>query len=91
MSDKVNKPAHYNQGAIECIDALRSMLTLEEFEGHCRASAMGYIWRAPLKGGEEDIRKAIWYLRMVIGDDPRADEKIVDLETSLMTDNVIDT
>src|SRR5690606_10576655 len=36
MTDNVNKPAHYRQGEIECIDAIRAALTPEEFRGHER-------------------------------------------------------
>ena len=31
--DIVNNPKHYNTGEIECIDAIDSMLTSEEFIG----------------------------------------------------------
>ena len=69
--DPVNRPAGYNQGKIECVDGCRSSLTAEEFRGSCKAQAMQYIWRERLKGGDEDLRKAIWWLRMAVGDDPR--------------------
>ena len=71
MNDIVNQPPHYTQGNIECIDAIRSMVTPDQFLAHCRITAMQYIWRAPHKNGDEDLQKAIWYLRMAIGDDPR--------------------
>jgi hypothetical protein len=66
-ADMVNSPAHYNQGEIECIDAIKAALSEEEFRGHCKANAMKYIWREPLKGGDESIRKAIWYLNKMLG------------------------
>jgi len=69
--DPVNKPAHYNDGEIECIDAMRSALTDEEFRGGCKMQAMQYIWRERLKGGDQDLQKAVWWLRMASGDDPR--------------------
>lgn len=71
--DPVNNPAGYTQGEIECVDAERSCLTPEEFRGACKAQALQYLWRERLKGGDEDLRKAIWWLRMAVGDDPRAD------------------
>lgn len=60
--DMVNHPPHYTAGGIECIDAIRAALTPDEFRGHCKANAMKYIWRERNKGGDESIRKAIWYL-----------------------------
>ena len=81
MTDSVNRPAHYNQGDVECIDALRSMLTPDEFRAHCKACAQGYIWREKLKNGDEDLQKAVWYLRMAMGNDPRkTEERIAQLQ-----------
>ena len=34
IGDLVNKPEHYNQGSIECIDAIEAMLSKEEFIGY---------------------------------------------------------
>lgn len=62
VGDNVNHPAHYNQGGIECIDAIKAALTEEEFRGFCKGSALSYIWREKHKGGMEDILKAEWYL-----------------------------
>ena len=59
---KVNNPRHYTQGKIECIEAIQSALTEEEFRGYCKGNAMKYIWRERLKGGTESIEKAAWYL-----------------------------
>ena len=66
MNDSVNHPAHYTQGGIECIDAMRAALTDEEFRGHCKANAIKYIWRERMKGENESIRKAIWYLNAML-------------------------
>ena len=43
--DVVNKPKHYNQGGIECIDAIEAMLTHEEFVGYLRGNSLKYRWR----------------------------------------------
>ena len=60
---------------IECIDAIRAVLTPEQFEGYCRGNAMKYLWRAGKKvkpgqtveeAREEDLAKARWYLDTVI-------------------------
>lgn len=71
----VYSPPHYTAGEIECIDALKAGLTEEMFQGFCLGNAIKYIWRERGKGGDEDIQKAIWYLRMARGDDPRKEKK----------------
>lgn len=64
MADQVNHPQHYNQGAVECIDAIQSALTPEEFAGFCKGNCIKYCWRAGVKTNDsfEDLRKAQWYL-----------------------------
>lgn len=64
--DKVNHPAHYTQGAVECIDALEASMTPEEFRGYLKGCQMKYVWRYQMKGGVEDLRKARWYLDKLI-------------------------
>lgn len=66
--DPVNNPPHYNQGAVECIDAIESALGPAGFRAYCKGNALKYIWREEHKGGTESLRKAIWYLdRLVSG------------------------
>lgn len=57
MNDSVNHPKHYNDhpSGVECI-------VITEHMNFCLGNAMKYIWRASLKNGPEDLRKAIWYL-----------------------------
>lgn len=59
--DLVSKPAHYAYGAIECVDAMQSMLSPEEFRGFLRGNSFKYRWRYRHKNGIEDLRKAMWY------------------------------
>ncbi|KKL05504.1 hypothetical protein LCGC14_2605360 [marine sediment metagenome] len=40
--DMVNSPSHYNNGGIECIDAIRSMLGEEGFVSYCKGNALKY-------------------------------------------------
>lgn len=62
--DMVNHPPHYNQGAVECIDAMQSMMTPCEYKGYLRGCALKYLWRLESKGSaEENAEKAIWYLK----------------------------
>ena len=65
-SDMVNNPAHYNQGGIECIDAIEASMSKEAFAGHCKACAIKYLWRYQSKGGVESLEKAKWYLSRLI-------------------------
>lgn len=66
MNDVVNKPAHYNNGPVECIEAIESMLTSEEYIGYLRGNSLKYRWRFRYKNGIEDLRKARWYEERLI-------------------------
>ena len=62
--DNVDRPAHYNQGGVECIDALKAATVgLEGIQAFCVANAIKYIWRFKDKNGAEDLDKAIWYIQ----------------------------
>ena len=65
LFDDVNRPSHYTDGNIECIDYIQDKLTPEEFQGFCKGNALKYISRAGKKNPDkynEDLKKAIWYL-----------------------------
>jgi Protein of unknwon function (DUF3310). len=62
-SDTVSHPLHYTSGSIECIDAIRAALTPEEFRGFCKGNVIKYTWRERIKGGDESLKKAEWYLK----------------------------
>jgi len=63
----VDRPAHYNQGGIEAIEAIKASMSHEEFEGYLKGNAMKYLWRYRHKGKpEQDLRKAKWYLDRLI-------------------------
>tara|TARA_R100000995_G_scaffold53928_1_gene26367 strand:+ start:1315 stop:1542 length:228 start_codon:yes stop_codon:yes gene_type:complete len=66
MTDVVNNPEHYNQGDIECIDAIEAMLTEEEFIGYLRGNSLKYRWRFRYKNGVEDLQKAEWYEKRLL-------------------------
>ena len=55
--DMVNQPPHYTShpSGIEAIQ-------ITEYMGFCLGNALKYIWRADMKNGNEDLKKAIWYL-----------------------------
>lgn len=64
--DNINHPAHYTQGTIECIDAIESSMTPEEFRGYLKGCQIKYLWRYQHKGGMEDLKKCRWYLDRLI-------------------------
>lgn len=67
QTSNVEHPSHYNQGNIECIDAMIAAYTKEEVIAFCKLNAFKYIWRANNKGKPlEDLQKADWYLDKVI-------------------------
>jgi len=68
--DAVNEPDHYRQGMIECIEAIEAQLTAEEFRGYLKGSIAKYVWRERHKGGGESLRKAQWYLSLLIDKTP---------------------
>ena len=60
--DAVNHPSHYTTGGIECIDYIQEKLTPEDFRGYIKGNVIKYLTREQHKNGDEDIRKAQWYL-----------------------------
>lgn len=66
-ADMVNHPSHYNQGGIECIDALKAATVSKTgIEAVCTANAIKYLWRYEEKNGIEDVKKARWYIDRLI-------------------------
>jgi hypothetical protein len=63
--DNVNHPPHYNQGGIECIEAIKAALG-DGFVAYLRGNVIKYLWRCEHKGGVEDLKKAAWYLDRAI-------------------------
>ena len=59
----VHAPLHYNKGDIECIDAIKASMSLEEFAGYCKGNVEKYVWRYKYKDGLKDLEKATVYLR----------------------------
>lgn len=61
VHEKVNHPDHY-QGKHECIDEMVALFGVEDVKAFCRCNVYKYRFRAGKKNGEEDIRKAEWYM-----------------------------
>ena len=68
MHDPVTNPAHYadNFGGIQCIDAIETSMSTEEFKGFLKGNVQKYVWRYSQKNGAEDLKKAKWYLERLI-------------------------
>lgn len=66
LNDPVNHPAHYTQGGIECIEALKAALGFEGFKAYCRGNIIKYLWRTEHKNKVQDLKKARWYLDRLI-------------------------
>jgi len=65
--DLVNNPSHYSEtGVVECIEAIESQLTIEEYAGYLRGNCVKYLWRWKNKGGVQDLKKCKWYLERLI-------------------------
>lgn len=65
-TNMVENPAHYQsmnkEISIDCITAMRAAFNDYEVADWCRLNAFKYLWRSSHKGGNEDIKKAVWYL-----------------------------
>ena len=61
LNDIVNHPKHYTAGSIECIDYINAC-KFDYLEGNI----VKYVTRYRNKNGVEDLRKAEFYLRMLI-------------------------
>lgn len=69
MKETVNHPSHYNQGGIECIDAMEAAVSgLTGAEALLTGQIIKYLWRWKYKNGVEDLQKARWYLDRLIED-----------------------
>ncbi len=72
--DMVNSPAHYTDGGIETIDFIEAKLGVLGFNSYCIGNAIKYLSRAGKKtiGGNtpymEDVEKASWYLKRLLGE-----------------------
>ena len=61
-ADMVNHPSHYETGRFECIDVMVETQGVEAVKDFCICNAFKYLYRHKNKNGNEDVKKAIWYL-----------------------------
>jgi len=63
----VDHPSHYNNGKVECIDAMEAATVNKSgIEAICVSNIIKYLWRYESKNGIEDIKKAQWYLDKLV-------------------------
>ena len=66
-ADMVNAPPHYNQAGIDCIDAIAAAtINKTGVEAFNVGNVIKYLWRYESKNGVEDVKKAHWYLDLLI-------------------------
>lgn len=65
-TDNVNSPKHYSGScSLECIDVMITIFGEEYVIGFCLCNAFKYLWRHKFKNGDEDLKKAEWYINYV--------------------------
>ena len=65
--DMVCHPAHYNQGKVECIDAMAAATVNKRgIEAICVSNVIKYLWRYEAKNELEDVKKAQFYLNRLV-------------------------
>lgn len=62
VNDYVNHPPHYESGQFECIDVMLETQGINAVQNFCVCNAFKYLYRHNKKNGDEDIKKAAWYL-----------------------------
>ena len=61
MTDVVNKPAHYGDGQIECIDYMKDNMDAMMFLGYLEGNTKKYLHSYRYKGNPvEDLKEAQW-------------------------------
>jgi hypothetical protein len=64
--DNVNHPSHYETGKFECIEVMIETQGVQAARDFCICNAFKYLWRHNRKNGDEDIKKANWYLNKAV-------------------------
>lgn len=65
--DMVRHPQHYNQGKVECIEAMAAATVNKRgIEAICVSNVIKYLFRYETKNGLEDVKKAQFYLNRLI-------------------------
>lgn len=62
VDNTVDHPKHYTDCSLECIAVMELMFGKHNTNIFCMINAFKYMWRYKHKNGEEDLKKARWYL-----------------------------
>lgn len=63
--DNIN-PEHYKTNANECFDEMIHLFGIEAVKSFCKCNVHKYRYRAEHKNGNEDLKKADWYMNKLI-------------------------
>lgn len=63
FTDDPVHPDHYKIHDMECIDEMEIVFGREAVKAFCKLNAWKYRYRANEKGGDEDQKKADWYIQ----------------------------
>lgn len=69
-TDAVLSPKHYTEGGIDSIDYIFAKLGPEGFRAYCLGNVLKYVSRWQHKDGQQDLEKALVYLRWAIAKHP---------------------
>lgn len=74
--DNVNHPKHYQLDGLNCevMDVIRSILGDEGFRKYCHGNIIKYILRSDKKNGDEDFKKARYYINEYLGENGTGDK-----------------
>lgn len=61
--DNVNHPSHYKIGEYECFTEMRALFGIDALISYCKLAVYKYRYRFTKKNGDEDLKKAGWYMR----------------------------
>lgn len=61
--ETINHPNHYQIHGMECISEMILIFGLDAVIGFCKCNAWKYRYRSSAKNGEEDLKKADWYIK----------------------------
>ena len=83
--EEINHPSHYTSGVIETVDYIIDSLTDDELRGYIKGNLLKYVSRERHKGGDNDLRKAAWYLNRYLKhlDDQRSEKEKIESQSGL--------
>lgn len=65
-NNNIDHPLHYCHGGMECIDEMLTVFGGEAVKHFCLLNVWKYRKRALYKNGEEDLKKADWYMKKLV-------------------------